>query len=570
MWYLEIHLSNAVEILVVSFFNSHCWMFNASSSLDSWWGYHFFKSLHYRGISRLSVFSLMINYMNYYFTSFCCRISRYILFHIAEKISIDSQNEVTKHMISLDINWHEQENSWNKVHKIVRWWSHIDKLVRMLRETLLLVIVNILWVGLYLWSVDLFISFLFTFFFVTFYIISMRLIKPAAEQAYLVNIAEEDYSWTIFETISNIRTLKTLWIQKGLFKKVLDVSKDLFNKISKRILYFRRREFFHLFYETTFRLIILGYAVYQVVLWNFEVGMLAVIYGYYNRVIRSVQWLSWMSNDIIISKLAIMRMMEIRNEEPVVENTWKRNFPKNWKKLTITWLSFWYKNRKVLNDVNCEIKRWEKIWIVWVSWTWKSTLFKLFLKLYTDYKWSIQFDNIELRDIKRSDYIQYISLVPQETELFNYSLKENVIVSGWWKDKKKLFSEVCENSYLNEFIDRLPNGHDTIVWEKWIKLSWGERQRVWIARALYKDPQILFLDEATSHLDSESESKIQDSLKRAFQWVTAIVIAHRLSTLKEMDRIIYMEKGNILEEWTFRSLIRKRWGFYKLWKKQKF
>ena len=122
---------------------------------------------------------------------------------------------------------------------------------------------------------------------------------------------------------------------------------------------------------------------------------------------------------------------------------------------------------------------------------------------------------------------------------------------------------------MTDLLEKLPNGKDTIVGEKGIKLSGGERQRVGIARALYRKPDILLLDEATSHLDADSEKKIQSALKEFFNKVTAIVIAHRLSTLKEMDRIIVLHEGKIVEQGTFEQLLKKNGHFTKLWKMQR-
>ena len=124
-------------------------------------------------------------------------------------------------------------------------------------------------------------------------------------------------------------------------------------------------------------------------------------------------------------------------------------------------------------------------------------------------------------------------------------------------------------SHVSEFVSRLPNGLDTLIGEKGVKLSGGERQRVGLARAIYKNPQILFLDEATSHLDLESEEKIQATLHEFFGTVTAVVIAHRLTTIKEMDRIIAIEDGQIIESGTFTELYKNRGRFYDLWEKQK-
>jgi ABC-type multidrug transport system fused ATPase/permease subunit len=125
-------------------------------------------------------------------------------------------------------------------------------------------------------------------------------------------------------------------------------------------------------------------------------------------------------------------------------------------------------------------------------------------------------------------------------------------------------------AHVKDFIHKLPQGVESLIGEKGIKLSGGEKQRVGIARAIYRQPEILFLDEATSHLDAESEKKIQEALGDVFRNITALVIAHRLSTLRKMDRIVVMHRGKMVEEGTFEQLIKLRGEFWKLWKRQKF
>jgi ATP-binding cassette subfamily B protein len=145
------------------------------------------------------------------------------------------------------------------------------------------------------------------------------------------------------------------------------------------------------------------------------------------------------------------------------------------------------------------------------------------------------------------------------------SLRENVEITGSDGD----IQEALRISNLDEVLSRMPQGPQTMIGEKGVRLSGGERQRLGIARAIYKKPDILFLDEATSHLDSGSEEKIRQSLSLVFKDVTAIVIAHRLSTIREMDRILVMEHGEIAEEGTFDELVAKNGIFHDLWQKQK-
>ena len=159
-----------------------------------------------------------------------------------------------------------------------------------------------------------------------------------------------------------------------------------------------------------------------------------------------------------------------------------------------------------------------------------------------------------------------------EVEAFNIfrrRLKENIIIEDESDVNDLIMSEAIETAHVKDFMDKLPEGMDTVVGEKGVKLSGGEKQRVGIARAVYKKPELLLMDEATSHLDIESEKNIQESLHKFFKEVTAVVIAHRLTTLKEMDTIIVLENGTITESGSFKELYKNKGRFFELWEKQK-
>jgi len=247
----------------------------------------------------------------------------------------------------------------------------------------------------------------------------------------------------------------------------------------------------------------------------------------------------------------------------------KIDFPKNWKKITAKNLSFAYGEHKVLDDVSFEIKRGERIGIMGLSGAGKSTLMKLLLKENESYEGEILVDSIPLKKIRKEDYYKKVGVVLQDTEVFNFTLRDNITIANPDNGGEKEFDKALEIAHVDDFTDRLPHGVDTFIGEKGVRLSGGERQRLGIARAIYKKPQILFLDEATSHLDLESEEKIRDSLHKFFQQVTAVVVAHRLTTIKEMDKILVVEKGKIVESGNYEELYDKRGRFYELWEKQK-
>jgi ATP-binding cassette subfamily B protein len=180
---------------------------------------------------------------------------------------------------------------------------------------------------------------------------------------------------------------------------------------------------------------------------------------------------------------------------------------------------------------------------------------------------SILIDGQDIRRIKQDDLRKNISFISQEPVLFHRSIKENIGYS-WPSASSEQIIEVAKKAHAHEFISELRFGYDTLVGERGIKLSGGERQRVSIARAMLKPAPIILMDEATSSLDSISESYIQDAFNELMKGKTAIIIAHRLSTIQKMDRIIVLDHGKIVEEGTHKELLKKK-GFYAdLWEHQ--
>ena len=221
--------------------------------------------------------------------------------------------------------------------------------------------------------------------------------------------------------------------------------------------------------------------------------------------------------------------------------------------------------REVLSNIKLKINAGEKVALVGPSGAGKTTFVRLLLRFYDVTGGHIEIDGNDIKNITLESLRNNISLVPQDPLLFHRTIKENIR----YGKPNATDEEVVEASRLAhcvEFIENLPNKYDTYVGERGIKLSGGERQRVAIARAILKNAPILILDEATSSLDSNSESLIQDALSTLMRGKTTIVVAHRLSTIKKMDRIVVLKNGSILEEGTHNSLIRKKDSLYKdLW-----
>jgi ABC-type multidrug transport system fused ATPase/permease subunit len=316
----------------------------------------------------------------------------------------------------------------------------------------------------------------------------------------------------------------------------------------------------------------MGFIVYGISQGNYSVGFLILFYGYFGNILQSIGELAEITQDYIVAKLAVGRMMDLLHEPVTIDREdEKLPFPEDWEKIIFKNISFLYGENAVLENVSFSIKRGERIGVVGLSGAGKSTLFKLLLKEHEDYTGEILIDDTPLRAISKSSYFVHAAPVLQDTEVFNFSLRNNITLANENEaSNEELFERALRVSHVADFVPKLPKGVETLIGEKGVKLSGGERQRVGIARAVFKNPQILLLDEATSHLDVESEEKIRTSLHEFFQSVTAIVIAHRLTTIRGMDRILVLENGHIIEDGTFEELIKKQGRFFELWEKQKF
>jgi len=236
--------------------------------------------------------------------------------------------------------------------------------------------------------------------------------------------------------------------------------------------------------------------------------------------------------------------------------------------LAIKSLTFAYPDKPevdVLKDVTLTIKRGEKIGIVGRSGSGKSTLTKLLLDYYDVSPGTFMFDGTP---VTAKSLSQYVSFVPQDTALFHRSVAENIAYAAIDDATHEQIVAASQAAEADEFISKLPEKYDTMVGERGVKLSGGQRQRIAIARAMLNNSPILVLDEATSALDSESEVLVQKALEHLWHDKTVIAIAHRLSTLRHMDRIIVMDDGRIIENGSHQELISQNGMYAKLWDHQ--
>jgi ABC-type multidrug transport system fused ATPase/permease subunit len=466
-------------------------------------------------------------------------------------------------LLDFSIKWHDSENTGNKVQKIQAGSDALKQLQQLLTQQVFGIIVSILGVlGAFLFIAPVFfiISLIYISIFLT---IQMSFYRKLERVTYENNILLEKASGSYVEGLNNILTIKTLGV-KDDFKKSITNRESIATDNSKQRLTLMNNKWrwFQVINGLT-----LG-----IVLWvtglNFlsgaiTLGSIFIVYNYFQKLNKAVMDTTDIIDRAVNIKTSLSRMMPIFWEETATSSG-KEKFPASWNSIELVDATFYYPKKETaladvrtldtgLEKISLSIKKNEKIGIVGRSGSGKSTLAKILLGLYNLESGEYMIGGREFTSIKHEEVTRYMALVLQDSEMFNLSLKENVTLMREWN--KHLFDKAVSIAQLEELIAKLPEGTETLIGEKGYRLSGGERQRLGIARAIYRDPQILVLDEATSSLDNKTETAIQHAIDTQLSNKTIITIAHRISTLKNVDRIFVFENGKISEEGTFSGLM---------------
>ena len=383
----------------------------------------------------------------------------------------------------------------------------------------------------------------------------------------LYYISLERAGGTYIESLSNIVTIKTLGAGndfRGHVAQKEERTRDHEIKI---------RELSNNLWKSFQTLGGVGYGTFllmvgsDIIAGDITAGALVIFYGYFRDLHLNMADIVDMYENILNAKSGIARMMSVF-WTPLTGVSGKKKFPAAWTALTLDEVSFSYgEDRASISGVSLSIPRNSHIGIVGKTGSGKSTLAKLLAGLYSISGGRYLVGTTSFYDITREEQVHHVTLLLQETEIFNFSLRDNITLMK--RISEENIEKAIEISQLRDVISGLPNGLDTLVGEKGYHLSGGERQRVGIARAICRDSDILIFDEATSSLDTKTETRIQEAIETQLTGKTVIIIAHRVSTLQNVDHLYVFDGGRIVEDGTFTELSKNtRSHFYNLYHRQ--
>jgi ABC-type multidrug transport system fused ATPase/permease subunit len=491
------------------------------------------------------------------------------------KISLTLQSRVKtegmQKLMEFPISWHQKENSGNKVQRLNTGADQLKQFLNGFNNSVLPSSLNLILVCIIFAKLN-YRYILFALVVTCLIYVNERFFirRKAIIQQQILKIQEKNAGLQ-FETASNILTAKASDAISKINSRVADTEEEVLSlNLQKRGLVSQKWYIIHTM--TGFTIGIFLYLIIQDYISGvLLIGNVSVMLSYYKQLRDSINDLVTSLDSIEENKISVNRMYPIFTEKPEVYFG-HDSFPIDWNSINIKEASFAYPAKEgeevnAIIDLNFDINRKDRIGIVGHSGSGKSTLAKLLIGLYKLENGSFKVGDKNYYDIEHKAITDNIAIVLQDTEMFNMSFKENVTLLKSF-DKIR-FEKAISLAQLNDVVNNLPQGLETTIGEKGYKLSGGQRQRLGIARAIYADTPIIIFDEATSALDTNTERLIQDALDTQLGEKTLIFIAHRLSTLKNMSRIVVFENGKVIEDGLFDELLSNKQSiFYELWNQQ--
>ena len=493
----------------------------------------------------------------------------FVFARVAQKAVRGAALQAFKHMHSLSLTFHLNRQTGGLTRAIDRGAKGIEFLLRFTAFEIVPTLVELITVGIVLWVTFGFIYAAVTVTTVLVYILyTIKVTEWRIAIRRKMNLADENASTKAIDSLLNYETVKYFnaeQVEADRFDAAMKVYEDSAVKARSSLSIVNIGQggiiALGLF-------IVMGMAGEDIAKGNMSIGDFVVVNTFLLQLYLPLNFLGFVYREIRQSLLDMGRMFALVEEKPdILDKKNAKNLYVQSGKIEFINVKFSFGNRVILKGVNFIVNPGEKVAIVGPTGAGKSTISKLLFRFYDPSSGNIKIDNQCLKEVTQSSLRSNIGVVPQDTVMFNDTIRYNI---SYAKPESSIdeINNVAKLSSIDKFIEDLELGYDTIVGERGLKLSGGEKQRVAIARALLKNPKIFIFDEATSALDTKTEKSIEKSLKKLSKNATTLVIAHRLSTVIDADKIIVLENGKIAEEGTHTQLLNKNGLYSEMWFRQ--
>ena len=501
-------------------------------------------------ISALVVFFIeIILYVMYYFKSFFYR-------RIYQKTLINIQKSLAKEILNLEIAEIDKNSSGLFIDRLNKDTQDIAGLFMEYTYWISYIITN---VGV-LFTVFVLNKYLFVYALISsivVFIINRKRITKQYEVQKELKVLQESKTGLTSELVRGIRDIKVLNANNTILKQINEKIEETTKKEVKII---NIRNFYNYIENNTRAISDLGFIIIGCFLYNktlLTIPTFVIIYNYQSKIknlLTGMVQLSEYNKKFSVSANRVFEVIDnVKFKKEKFGNVEIKKLDGN---IIFENVSFGYDKTKIINDMSFEIKPNERIAFVGKSGAGKTTIFNLITRLYKSNKGKILLDGNNINDLTCSTIRDNMSIITQNPYIFNFSIKENLLMAKENATMKEI-REACKMACIDDYIMSLPDKYNTMVGENGVILSGGQKQRIAIARALLMKTEIILFDEATSALDNETQSKIQEAINNLKGEYTILIVAHRLSTIIDSDRIFVVEDGKIVDSGSHRELLKK-------------